>query len=103
MRRRTPKAHIQDLILVIWKQPRIKTSLTGTLRNTHRVVFFDVVTDVEGKFVADVDNVVGWGASTGDVTAAHQTGLHICTLRKESIYYMPEKQENQHMQPHKQS
>lgn len=45
--------------------------------NTHRVVFFDVPTDVEQQFVADVDRVVDGPTLTGDVAASHQAGLQV--------------------------
>lgn len=63
----------------------IKTSLTPTnwhththtQRNTHRVVFFDMATDVKQQFVAEVDGVVDGAAPTGGVTASHQAGLQL--------------------------
>lgn len=45
--------------------------------NTHRVVFFDVPTDVEQQFVAHVDRVVDGPTLTGDVAASHQAGLQV--------------------------
>lgn len=45
--------------------------------NTHRVVFFDVPTDVEQQFVADVDRVVDGPTLAGDVAAPHQAGLQV--------------------------
>lgn len=50
--------------------------------NTHRVVFFDVPTDVEQQFVADVDRVVDGPTLTGDVAASHQAGLHVESLHE---------------------
>lgn len=52
-----------------------------TYRYTHRVVFFDVPADVKKQFVADIDEVVDGAATAGDVTAAHQAGLHLCSLK----------------------
>lgn len=40
-------------------------------RNTHRVVFFDVATDVKYKLVADVGSVVNGAAPARDVTTSH--------------------------------
>lgn len=45
--------------------------------NTHRIVFFDVPTDVEQQFVANVDGVVDGPTLTGDVAASHQAGLQV--------------------------
>lgn len=45
--------------------------------NTHRIVFFDVPTDVEQQFVADVDRVVDGPTLTGDVAASQQAGLQV--------------------------
>ncbi len=55
---------------------------TNTHRNTHRVVFFDMATDVEQQFVAEVDGVVDGAAPTGDVTASHQAGLQLRSLNE---------------------
>jgi len=48
-----------------------------TNRNTHRVIRFDMTTDVMEQFVADVDRVVGELAPTGDMTASQQAGLQL--------------------------
>lgn len=55
----------------------ISTFLKPWHTNTHNVVFFDVSTDVEQQFVADVDRVVNGPTLTGDVAASHQAGLQV--------------------------
>lgn len=58
-------------------EPVIYGGKTAWCTNTHSVVFFDVSTDVEQQFVADVDRVVDGPALTGDVAASHQAGLQV--------------------------
>lgn len=64
--------------------PFIRAGLKHEKRNTHRVVFFNVATDVQQQFVADVDTALKKTTGTVRVTASHQTGLHLVTLKQKT-------------------
>lgn len=50
--------------------------------STHGVVFSDVAPDVLEQLVADVDAVVDGLTPTGEVTASHQAGLQLRSLKR---------------------